>query len=110
MKGNHTPGKWMAVLDAPGAAIKGHLVKERRYPHCPLAVLAEGGGTKGKPMQVANARLIAATPELLALVEDFAERDPCQYDGDLCRAHLCVKPCIHGRATRLLERLEKELA
>lgn len=61
----HTLGPWKAHLNAPTAAIKGHLIKTQSDPETPIAVLWEGGGTHGKPRQVANARLIAAAPELL---------------------------------------------
>ena len=59
-----TPGPWKAQLNAPLAAVPGHLVKTDDNVERPIALLWEGGGTHGKPTQIANAHLIAAAPEL----------------------------------------------
>lgn len=61
----HTPGPWEAVMNVPTAAIPGHIIYTADDIHRPIALLWEGGGTHGKPTQVANARLIGAAPDLL---------------------------------------------
>jgi hypothetical protein len=61
----HTNGPWKAHLNAPTAVIPGHLIKTDDDIGHPVAVLWQGGGTEGKPRQIANAHLIAAAPELL---------------------------------------------
>ena len=67
MKTKHTPGPWKAHLNVLGAVIPGHIIKmdDPDEIHRPIASLWEGGGIKGKPEQIANAHLIAASPELL---------------------------------------------
>jgi len=69
MKHLHTLGPWKAVLNDPCAAIEGHLIKRDDDVEQPIALLWVGGGTKGKPTQIANAHLIAAAPELLDALE-----------------------------------------
>lgn len=59
-----TPGPWKAVLNTSPAAIPGHLIKTNDSVERPIAALWEGGGTRGKPEQIANAQLISAAPEL----------------------------------------------
>lgn len=58
----HTPGPWRAVHDS---------VKVGRFNVCPL--VTAGGSAKGmideREVVAANARLIAAAPELLAALE-----------------------------------------
>lgn len=61
----HTPGPWKAHFNVPTAMIAGHIIKTDNDLMRPIASLWEGGGTKGKPTQIANAHLIAAAPELL---------------------------------------------
>lgn len=65
----HTPGPWKAHLNVPTAVIPGHIIKQDDSVGRPIASLFEGGGTKGKPEQIANAKLIAAAPDLLQLVQ-----------------------------------------
>ena len=67
---NHTPGPWKAHFNVIGAIIPGHIVKADDEAECPIASLWVGGGTKGKPTQIANAHLIAAAPELLGSLID----------------------------------------
>lgn len=67
----HTPRPWKAHLNAPLAAIPGHLIKRDDDVMQPIASLWEGGGTKGKPEQIANAHLIAAAPDLLEVIKDI---------------------------------------
>lgn len=82
-KATHTPGPWKAHFNVPTAVIPGHIIKKDDAVARPIASLWEGGGTKGKPEQIANARLIAAAPELLsaaqkawALLEDLRTSNP----------------------------------
>ena len=61
----HTPGPWKAHYNVPTAVIPGHLIKADNETQTPIASLWVGGGTKGKPRQLANARLIAESSEML---------------------------------------------
>ena len=67
----HTPGPWKAHFNVPFAAIEGHIIKTDYGAQCPIASLWVGGGTEGKPRQIANSHLIAAAPELLAACKDL---------------------------------------
>lgn len=70
----HTPGPWKAHLNVPTTAIEGHIIKaDGHNADCPIASLWVGGGTEGKPTQVANARLIAAAPSLYEACRDVRE-------------------------------------
>jgi hypothetical protein len=70
-KQTHTPGPWLACLNVPTAIIPGHIIKADYDPNRPIASLWRGGGSKGELEQIANARLIAAAPDLLAACEEF---------------------------------------
>lgn len=59
-----TPGPWKAHFNVPTAMIPGHIIKADHGAEFPIASLWEGGGTSGKPTQIANAHLIAAAPAL----------------------------------------------
>ena len=61
----HSPGPWFALLNAPGAIIPGHLIKTKGGAQLPIALLPAAGGTECASTQTANARLMAAAPELL---------------------------------------------
>lgn len=73
-KETFTPGPWKACLNVPAAAIPGHIIKTDDDVESPIASLWVGGGTHGKPRQLANARLIASAPDLLAALEDTVEQ------------------------------------
>ena len=60
-----TPPPWTAYLNVPGAMIPGHIIKTDEDQNTPIAALWEGGGTKGKPRQEANALLIAHAVSVL---------------------------------------------
>ena len=62
----HTPGPWRVHFNVPTAIVPGHIIKTEADPQSPIASLWIGGGSKGVARQEANARLIAAAPELLA--------------------------------------------
>jgi len=72
-KVKHTSGPWIACLNVPTALIPGHIIKADNEVKTPIALLEEGGGTKGKPRQIANAHLIAAAPELLDALKKACE-------------------------------------
>jgi hypothetical protein len=65
----HTPGPWRAHLNAPTAAIPWHLIETDDDVRHPVALLWEGGGTKGKPRQIANAYLVAEAPTMLSALK-----------------------------------------
>jgi len=73
MKSNHTPGPWKAHFNVPTAVIPGHIIKRDDDVQIPIASLWVGGGTHGKTIQIANAKLIAAAPDLLEALEPFAK-------------------------------------
>jgi len=64
-KSNHTPGPWKVKFSQTTTCGICHKIKQDDDVECPVACLWEGGGTRGKSRQKANARLIAAAPELL---------------------------------------------
>ncbi len=61
----HTPGPWKRVFSPFTACGRCHLIKQDDSIERLVACLWEGGGTKGKPTQLANVRLITAAPLLL---------------------------------------------
>ena len=66
-----TSGPWKACLNVPTAAIPGHIIKADNEAETPIASLWVGGGTHGVERQVANARLIAAAPDMYAQLENL---------------------------------------
>ena len=78
MKNAHTPGPWKTVYEKPPFVThEGWLIKADHGAEFPVCLVAKTrGGTK--PPQEANARLIAAAPEMLEacqLVERAAVGD-----------------------------------
>lgn len=69
----HTPGPW--VLDEETGVVYG-----RGNAHHGKPIQTGGGGCS--PETRANARLIAAAPELLNLIKKHLQESGC--DGDLC--------------------------
>lgn len=99
-----TPGPWVAVvLGSEGYAIMGPpqdgRLGRRRVARC---------GDTDWEQDKANAKVIAATPDLLALVRDLVDADDCWYDHHgYCQGHsLHEKPCPHERAKALLVHLQ----
>jgi hypothetical protein len=74
-KAKHTQGPWAArYIIAPEAVLTGWHIKSTNEAGTPVCVVPETiGGIKNKqgqsPFQTANAALIAAAPELLAVLE-----------------------------------------
>jgi hypothetical protein len=99
MEAKHTPGPWKVEFNAPMAAIPGHLIKADNTAETPIALLWEGGGTKGGPTQIANARLIAAAPELLEALEHMVAvsnwattiQSEEQYDAMIANAEAAIR-------------------
>jgi hypothetical protein len=77
-----SPGPWVAHFNVPAAAIPGHIIKTEADPQFPVAAIWEGGGTRGRPLQVANAVLIAAAPQMLE-----ALRLMSAHYSDLCKSN-----------------------
>lgn len=69
----------------PTAIIPGHIIKQDDAVQMPIAIVPEGGGLKGKPIQICNATLIAASPDLYAALEAICEAYGCE----------CVEPTAH---------------
>jgi len=68
----HTPAPWKVVLNNPCTLPLSHTIKQDDSVECPIANLWVGGGTRGKPRQIANARLILKAPEMLeALIKIY---------------------------------------
>lgn len=73
MQSQYTPGPWKAILNNPTAITEGHTIKADNEVETPIAHLWVGGGTHGKPRQLANAHLIAAAPELLGALQNLSK-------------------------------------
>lgn len=94
----HTPVPWKACLNVPFAVIPGHLIKTDDDVERPIASLWEGGGTKGKPTQIANAKfivracnsyddLLEACKKSLDWLSQFAEHAPIEFGGEAELGH-----------------------
>lgn len=70
----HTPGPWKIEANVPKELAAGnyeaHFIKADNEVERPVCSLWVGGGTHGKEIQQATARLIAAAPDLLEAVRD----------------------------------------
>jgi hypothetical protein len=60
----HTPGPWVAIPTLSGA------ISINRTARVPIAQVGGAGWHLGQEMAEANARLIAAAPELLSALEE----------------------------------------
>ena len=79
MDGKHTPGPWKAE-NGTGSGGKGWGCWEVFACDGPETYIA--GSNRDNPDQEANARLIAAAPELLEALQTALRDSGC--DGDLC--------------------------
>lgn len=70
-KPNITPGPWAPVFDNPLSILQGHTIKAQDEARTPVAEAFKGRGAspKGAAEQKANARAIAALPDLLEALE-----------------------------------------
>lgn len=77
MKAKHTPGPWAVEFNNPLSIIPySHSLKAAHGAFKPIAIIFEGGGLEGRPEQKANAKLLAAAPDLLetlTFIKDFFE-------------------------------------
>ena len=84
MSDKWTPGPWFAVNDG-SAAEPMMMVKAARIagrpPRHEVAIVATGDSPQ--EMENANARLIAAAPDLVAALRDIAERPLADRDYDV---------------------------
>lgn len=85
-----TPGPWQIGLDSEGMSVDGKIGKEW-YPICDLVIPMKKslGYDKACEVQEANARLIAAAPTMLKLLEDMTE-----WDGILPHSMTRIKSVI----------------
>ena len=72
-KPNITPGPWAPVFDNPLSILQGHTIKAQDEARTPVAEAFKGRGAspKGAAEQKANARAIAALPDLLEAIEEM---------------------------------------
>lgn len=61
----HTPSPWKALIDWPTACFPGHLVKACDEIESPICAIPRSGNRNS----VADAKLIAAAPELLEILK-----------------------------------------
>lgn len=66
--GKHTPETWLIEMNAPTAAIAGHILKVAQEPYLPIGIICKGQTAKSVKEQEQRAHLAAAAPELLDLI------------------------------------------
>lgn len=81
----HTPGPWIFYADLPSTEPNWHIVTTANR----MRVLANVHIEPGNAMDLANARLIAAAPDLLAVVERLVTEAPVGL-GLLKNAHAAI--------------------
>lgn len=69
METNHTPGPWTCYADLPSTGPNWHIVTANSR----MRVLANVHIEPGNKMDAANARLITAAPDLLAVLQELRE-------------------------------------
>lgn len=74
----YKPQPWRATyMEGPPALVPGWQIKERKFPHTPVAIVPEPyGGIKENgrsPYQTANAQLIANAPYLLNAAKEVLD-------------------------------------
>ena len=81
----HTPGPWTHTPGQDTVWANDGDTKVAKIEDLPWITLASGRRTSDSATEEANARLIAAAPELLAIAEALArwEADPDHFGGDL---------------------------
>jgi len=102
----HTPGPWKIAYGNISDADEGFGIASGPQPG--LFVCERWPCTtdiEDRQRMRADARLIAAAPELLRLVSEMADSSPCRYDHHgYCQEHfLHMRPCPHERANELLK-------
>ncbi len=82
MSTKHTPGPWIAVIDNLLSTIPVRSIKAAAGNHLPVAIVHAHQGSKGPAEGIANARLIAAAPDMLKALE-AALPELENYEGDI---------------------------
>lgn len=95
----HTPGPWIYYADLPSQDPDWHIVTTENR----LRVLANVHIEPGNKVDEANARLIAAAPQLLAVLEELSESAAywSEYDvpiGIVDRINDAIATALSGRA------------
>ena len=111
----HTPGPWSRTDERPA---RPYFVAQVCPTHMPWAYVAAGNPTGGSgwpvvdmdtmPVMRANARLIAAAPDLLAACKSVLERmcNGCAFVSDLACAGRCDDGEKHDELSRAIRRAE----
>lgn len=87
MTTSHTPGPWVAVELPTAIAIKSHMGN--------VANIQRGSM---REQQQANARLIAAAPDLLEALKAFVNHGSCFDDDDMEKARAAIAKVQGGEA------------
>ncbi|HEV8639415.1 MAG TPA: hypothetical protein VG370_34840 [Chloroflexota bacterium] len=99
----HTPGPWHFEPDRFDRIYGGEVIKagEPGIQAFPVAVVCDFNRYDRDDERTANARLIAAAPDLLAALRALlaVDDEPCRFDHHgYCQAHHVSAPCIVGQA------------
>lgn len=95
MSAQHTPGPWQFHADLPSADPNWHIVTNATR----MCVVANVHIEPGNEMAVANARLIAAAPELLEALKK-------RRDVDVAYSRLALMDVDDNERERLLQQIE----
>lgn len=82
MSTQHTPGPWHVEKQrAPNGGVFYDVTEENRQAHDRIAMVGPWTASRDGYEAESNARLIAAAPELLAMLRAYAADCICQHDS-----------------------------